>query len=83
MSVRERGAHSKGVLVSSARSNNRIFGGTRDDTLRAGALEQPNDNARDVLDRGDGTDTAYFTPGQDTVGEDCEILNPEEPAPTP
>lgn len=55
-----------------------IFGGPGDDTLRAGALEQPNDGARDVLDCGDGTDTAYFTPGQDVVHEDCEILNPPE-----
>src|SRR3712207_4751038 len=68
----------KGTLGS-----DEIFGGTGDDTLRAGALEQPNGNARDVLDCGDGTDTAYFTPGQDVVGEDCEILNPEEPAPAP
>jgi hypothetical protein len=28
----------------------------------AGALEMPNDGAQDVLDCGDGTDTAYFTP---------------------
>lgn len=55
-----------------------VFSGPGDDTLRAGALERPNDGARDVLDCGDGTDTAYFTPDQNVVHDECEILNPPE-----
>ncbi len=40
-------------------------------------MERPNDGARDVLDCGDGTDTAYFVKGQDTV-RGCEFLDPPE-----
>ena len=68
--------------VKGTLGRDRVFGGTGDDILRAGAVEQPNDGARDVLECGEGVDTAYFTPGQDVV-RDCEILNPEEPAPAP
>lgn len=52
-----------------------IHGGLGDDLLRASTSERPNDGVRDVLDCGEGTDTAYFVQGQDSVS-DCEILNP-------
>ena len=52
-----------------------VFGGSGDDLVRGGTPERPNDRARDVLDCGAGTDTAYFIPGQDVV-RNCEILNP-------
>ena len=54
-----------------------IRGGLGDDLLRAGGSERPNDGARDVLDCGDGNDTAYFVQGQDTVSN-CEVLNPPD-----
>ncbi len=38
-------------------------------------MERPNDGARGVLDCGEGTDTAYFVEGQDTV-TDCGITDP-------
>ncbi len=38
-------------------------------------MERLNDGARDVLDCGEGTDTAYFVEGQDAL-RDCEITNP-------
>lgn len=44
--------------------------------MRAGSPGQPNDGARDVLDCGNGADTAYYVEGQDVAGEDCEIVNP-------
>ena len=52
-----------------------VYGGPGDDLVRGGTVERPNDGARDVLDCGEGTDTAYFVEGQDTaIG--CEITNP-------
>ena len=55
-----------------------VHGGPGDDLVRAGTPDRPNDGVRDVLDCGDGVDTAYFTPGQDVVRDDCEFLNPPE-----
>ena len=52
-----------------------VSGGPGDDLVRGGTVERPNDGARDVLDCGEGTDTAYFVEGQDTV-IDCEITDP-------
>ena len=54
-----------------------VYGGPGDDLVRGGTVERPNDGARDVLDCGEGTDTAYFVEGQDTV-RGCEFLNPPE-----
>lgn len=54
-----------------------VYGGPGDDLLRGGTPERPNDGARDVLECGDGEDTAYYVEGQDIV-RDCEILNPPE-----
>ncbi len=52
-----------------------VYGGPGDDLVRGGTVERTNDGARDVLDCGEGTDTAYFVEGQDTaIG--CEITNP-------
>lgn len=53
-----------------------VHGGPGDDLVRAGSPGQPNDGARDVLDCGNGADTAYYVEGQDVAGEDCEIVNP-------
>ena len=54
-----------------------VDGGPGDDLVRAGTPERPNDGARDVLDCGDGTDTAYYVEGQDVIRDDsCEIINP-------
>lgn len=52
-----------------------VYGGPGDDLVRGGTVERPNDGARDVLDCGEGTDTAYFVEGQDAL-RDCEITNP-------
>lgn len=52
-------------------------GGPGDDLVRAGTPERPNDGARDVLDCGGGTDTAYYVEGQDVIrGSSREIINP-------
>ena len=51
--------------------------GARVTTWEGGTPERPNDGARDVLGCGDGTDTACFVEGQDTVRE-CEIINPPQ-----
>jgi Ca2+-binding RTX toxin-like protein len=53
----------------------RVYGGPGDDLVRGGTLERPDDGGRDVLDCGDGEDTAYFVDGQDTVRE-CENTDP-------
>jgi len=52
-----------------------LHGGLGDDLIRAGAPERPNDGTRDVLDCGEGNDTAYFVEGQDSI-RNCEVLNP-------
>ena len=44
-----------------------LRGGPGDETIRAGAVGQDNDNAPDDVDCGAGTDTVYYTPGQDAV----------------
>ena len=62
--------------VKGSAGMDRVYGGPSDDLVRAGTPERPNDGVRDVLDCGDGVDTAYFTPGQDVVRDNCEILNP-------
>lgn len=54
----------------------RIFGDGGDDTLRGGTIEKANDGVRDFLNCGSGTDTVYFTPGQDSVADNCEVRNP-------
>lgn len=54
-----------------------VKGGPGDDIVRAGSHGRTNDQVPDVLDCGDGTDTAYFVAGQDTV-TNCEVLNPPE-----
>lgn len=54
-----------------------VFGDAGDDMVRAGTHDRTNDGVRDVLDCGDGTDTAYFIAGQDTV-TNCEVLNPPQ-----
>jgi Ca2+-binding RTX toxin-like protein len=54
-----------------------VYGGPGDDLVRGGTVERPNDAARDVLDCGEDTDTAYFVEGQDTV-RDCEIKRPSK-----
>ncbi len=54
-----------------------VFGDAGDDMVRGGTHDKTNDGVRDVLDCGEGTDTAYYVQGQDTV-TNCEILNPPE-----
>ena len=61
--------------VKGSNGMDEVYGGPGDDLVRGGTPERPDDRARDVLDCGDGTDTAYFIPGQDVV-RNCEILNP-------
>jgi Ca2+-binding RTX toxin-like protein len=52
-----------------------VYGGPGDDLVRGAPWNGRDDGARDVLDCGEGTDTAYFVEGQDTaIG--CEITNP-------
>jgi hypothetical protein len=55
----------------------RLQGHGGDDLVRAGSPDRPNDGARDVLDCGDGTDTAYYVGGQDVIrGSRREIIDP-------
>ena len=51
--------------IDAGDGNGRVLGRGGEDALKGG----------DVLDRGEGTDTAYFVEGQDTV-IDCEITGP-------
>ena len=52
-----------------------VHGGPGDDLVRGGTPKRPNDESCDVLDCGEGTDTAYYVEDQDTVSG-CEITNP-------
>lgn len=55
-----------------------VYGGPGDDLVRAGTPDRPNDGVRDVLECGEGVDTAYFVEGQDIVRDDCESRIPME-----
>lgn len=52
-----------------------IRGGPGNETIRAGAVGQDDDSARDDIDCGGGTDTVYYTPGEDEF-RNCETLLP-------
>ncbi|HEX2729491.1 MAG TPA: hypothetical protein VHM16_07025, partial [Rubrobacteraceae bacterium] len=56
-----------------------LYGGPGNDTVLSGNYSpettSTNDGAADVVDCGAGTDTVYYTPGQDTI-ENCEIEQP-------
>ena len=51
-----------------------VMGGPGDDILRGASHGGINDGVRDVIDCGEGTDTVYYVPGQDSIS-DCEIVN--------
>ena len=51
-----------------------VMGGPGDDILRGTSHGGIDDGSRDVIDCGEGTDTVYYVPGQDSIN-DCEIVN--------